>query len=119
MGKLKGGCTPFLPKYYGLEKGHEMSGTLLMEYIQGEELETYIQKRYETISLWSKVYLLLNIVHGIRHLIAFGIVHLDLKPMNVVVARFMITKIVDFGEAYHKEVCDKSTLLSTQTTAPV
>jgi len=85
--------------------------------VQGEELNGFIEKRQCSISLWSKLYLLLNIVHGIRHLINYEIVHLDLKPMNIMVCRYLITKILDFGEAYSKEVCDNSNYISIQAIA--
>lgn len=47
-------------------------------------------------------------VHGLRHLNTYGIVHLDLKPINVLVCRQQTTKIIDYGEAYHQEVCSRN-----------
>jgi serine/threonine protein kinase len=52
--------------------------------------------------------LIINIIHGLRHLISYGIVHLDLKPINILVCRAYITKIIDFGESYHPDICPKS-----------
>ena len=75
-----------------------------MELIAGDELDTFIEKQL-TLSLWSKVYVLLNILQGLRHLVSQKIVHLDLKPSNIIVGRNYITKIIDFGEAYHHNVC--------------
>ena len=75
-----------------------------MELIAGDELDTFIEKQL-TLSLWSKVYVLLNILQGLRHLVSQKIVHLDLKPSNIIVSRNYITKIIDFGEAYHHNVC--------------
>jgi serine/threonine protein kinase len=57
----------------------------------------YAKNRSISMSLYSKIYLLLNVVHGIRHLINYNIVHLDLKPENILVNKFMITKLIDFG----------------------
>lgn len=53
--------------------------------------------RSPTISFKTKIYLLLNIIYGIRHLIKYEIVHLDLKPINILVCKQLITKIIDFG----------------------
>ena len=75
-----------------------------MELIAGDELDTFIEKQL-TLSLWSKVYVLLNILQGLRHLVSQKIVHLDLKPSNIIISRNYITKIIDFGEAYHHNVC--------------
>lgn len=75
-----------------------------MELIAGDELDTFLEKQL-TLSLWSKIYILLNILQGLRHLVSQKIVHLDLKPSNIIVGRSYITKIIDFGEAYHQKVC--------------
>lgn len=114
--KLKGGCSYFIPKYYRMEAAIDPPDTLFMEYLQGEELDFFVLARNETISLWTKVCLLLNLVHGLRYLSNYEIVHLDVKPINVLVCRQLITKIIDYGEAYHKDICSPSTIPSTQTT---
>jgi len=80
--------------------------TIMMEYIQGEELDLYTMSRQETMSLWTKLYILLNVVHGLRYLSNYGIVHLDVKPINIIVCRHLLTKIIDYGEAYHRDLCD-------------
>ena len=70
-----------------------------MEYIVGNELDFFLVCRKETISLQTKLCLLLNIVNGMRHLASHSITHLDLKPINIMVCKnnFLITKIFDFG----------------------
>ena len=88
-----------------MELALDQPDALLMEYLQGDELDFFVMARSETISLWTKVCLLLNVVHGLRYLANYNIVHLDLKPINVLVCRQLITKIIDFGEAYHPKVC--------------
>ena len=30
---------------------------------------------------------------------------LDLKPVNIIVTSDLLTKIIDFGEAYHPKIC--------------
>lgn len=68
-----------------------------MEMINGEPLDVFVKVRSATISFKTKLYLLLNIIYGIRHLIKYEIVHLDLKPINIMVCKQLITKILDFG----------------------
>lgn len=48
-------------------------------------------------------------VHGLRYLNNYEIVHLDIKPINILVCKQLITKIIDYGEAYHKDICLPST----------
>lgn len=60
------------------------------------------------MSLWSKLYLMINVLHGLRHLLEYSIIHLDLKPINIMVCAGLITKIIDYGDAYHRDVCPKS-----------
>jgi serine/threonine protein kinase len=68
-----------------------------MEFKESQTLDIYLCKRFLTISLWSKIRILLNIVFGMKHLINYKIVHLDLKPTNILICKFLITKIIDFG----------------------
>jgi serine/threonine protein kinase len=58
---------------------------------------------------------MLNVIQGIRHLIEQGIIHLDLKPINVLVCKQLITKIIDYGDAYHPDVCPQSNLPPMKT----
>lgn len=49
--------------------------------------------------------LLGNIANGLRFLKNYHIVHMDLTPKNILVWPQLITKIIDFGEAYCYMVC--------------
>lgn len=69
----------------------------------------FLRSRSASISLRTKLYLLLNVLLGMRFLISREIVHLDLKPSNIVVCKALVPKILDFGSAYHRELCAKGT----------
>jgi serine/threonine protein kinase len=94
VSKFSNSTSYYLPKYYSCAK---MPDFVIMERLIGEELDFFVELRNEYISLWTKIYLFINVVKGVRHLISLGIVHLDLKPINIIVCKFMITKIIDFG----------------------
>lgn len=53
--------------------------------------------RKKTLSLLSKMYLLLSITMGLRYLETYNVVHLDVKPNNIMIAPGLNVKIIDFG----------------------
>jgi len=60
------------------------------------------------MSTYSRVFLLFQTSVGLRYLRDFGVVHLDLKPENVLLKTMymggsnalMLIKLIDFGEAF-------------------
>jgi len=48
-----------------------------------------------------------NIVQGIRSLWQNKVVHMDLKPANIIISSASDLKLIDFGESYHPELCSK------------
>jgi serine/threonine protein kinase len=44
-----------------------------------------------------------QIAQGLRFLHINKIVHLDMKPENVLFLKGFVIKIIDFGEAYHPD----------------
>ena len=74
---------------------------LLMEYCKGGELFDAIirQKRYSEADAARVIRAIISAVHFMH---SKGIVHLDLKPENVVLTRpdsFTSVRVVDFGQA--------------------
>jgi len=51
-----------------------------------------------------------SIIQSLRYIRDFKIVHLDVKPSNIMIYCNLLIKLIDFGESYHPEVCKKSTL---------
>ena len=105
VSKMKGGCSYFIPKYFAMESAIDPEDMLMMQWIQGTELDLFIMSRKQTISLSTKLCLLINVIQGLRYLASYSIVHLDIKPINILVCKQLITKIIDYGQAYHKQVC--------------
>ncbi|MEN3041605.1 MAG: serine/threonine-protein kinase [Bacteroidia bacterium] len=71
---------------------------LIMEYVQGESLDKYIQSRghlslNETIGILSPIFEALNYLHSQR------ILHRDVKPSNIIVRPDGTGKLIDFGIA--------------------
>jgi serine/threonine protein kinase len=77
---------------------HEGNACMVMEFIDGETFEDLILRRgpipaLEAIPLFKQAML------GIGYAHRAGIVHRDIKPANLMVNRFGIVKVMDFGIA--------------------
>jgi serine/threonine protein kinase len=79
-----------------------------MEYLPCPTLNEYAEIHKECISFLTKIHLASLVVHSLQILKNNSIVHMDIKPSNIMVGKKMIVKLFDFGESYHREVCDKS-----------
>ena len=56
----------------------------------------------------TNIHLVYVTVQGLRYLSKYNVVHMDMKPSNIIVFKGMV-KLIDFGESYHPSICDKST----------
>jgi serine/threonine-protein kinase len=83
---------------YGIERGIPY---LAMELLEGENLDTRLTARGTlTAAELNKIFT--EVARGIGKAHAMGVVHRDLKPGNIFIARegeYEITKLVDFGIA--------------------
>ena len=74
----------------------------VMELVEGGEggpVTLYRHARERTLRMEEVVYIVSQILSGLRHVHARGVVHRDLKPWNVLVTPDGRCKIVDFGLA--------------------
>ena len=70
---------------------------LMMELLPDGNLGEYIRMRKKCASLLSKIYLLLSTAMGLRYLEGYNVVHLDVKPNNIMITSSLNVKIIDFG----------------------
>ena len=78
---------------------HDGNPYLVMEFLEGESLDSIISSRRELTHL-EKINLIVDVCHGLEHAHHRGIVHRDIKPGNIMVSREGVVKIVDFGIAH-------------------
>jgi serine/threonine-protein kinase len=71
---------------------------LAMEYVQGETLDRIVQQR-RAIPLTTRLQWLEQLCDGLSAAHKAGVVHLDIKPSNLMLATDGRLKIVDFGIA--------------------
>lgn len=101
---------PYVAKfYYSLDvvDGDDLSKYLFMEYYPNKSLDNFKNAFKNTMSLNTKIYMLLQVAQGLKFLKENQIVHLDLKPANILIQKNYIAKITDFGESYNSRVCDE------------
>ncbi|XP_056219965.1 proto-oncogene serine/threonine-protein kinase mos [Seriola aureovittata] len=80
------------------DRGDESSiGTILMEFVGTRDLQQIIYGGAEQLGgdRWFRYST--DILRGLRFLHSHGVVHLDIKPANVLVSAQDVCKIVDFG----------------------
>jgi predicted Zn finger-like uncharacterized protein len=70
---------------------------LVMEYLDGEDLEAYRLRKGGKISEEELRRILPQLLAGLDYLHERGMVHLDIKPQNVMVSKAGEVKLTDFG----------------------
>ena len=83
---------------------------IIMEYVEGKQLDDYINNDSGPIAEKELLPLFAQIVDAISHAHAKGLVHRDIKPANVIISNGKI-KVLDFGIA--KEASTESGLTKT------
>jgi protein-serine/threonine kinase len=68
-----------------------------MDWYMHKSLDLYIKNNFRSTSLLTKLYLLCQVVQGLRFLRDNNIVHMDIKPQNVLVGKGLLLRLTDFG----------------------
>jgi len=93
-------------KYYKNEQTSPLKNKLVMDYLQGSlNLDKFVLKNKFSLSIMSKLLILSNISNGLRFLKRHKVVHMDLNPLNILMAPGLLPKIIDFGESYCERTC--------------
>ena len=97
-------CSPHVICYYGGYENREENQFLIeMEYIDGLELDKYIERLRQTQPPKVIYYYLLLIAKavtdGLNYSHLKGIVHNDIKPANIMIDSKNVPRVVDFGVA--------------------
>ena len=94
---IKNGINIFLPKYYMItNEKNPYSNSLVMDYIPFRTLRDFM--RSETnVSVCTKLVVLFSVGQALRYLRDYKIVHLDLKPTNIMMYCNYLIKLIDFG----------------------
>lgn len=77
----------------------EKTGYILMEYISGPDIEDYLKTFPENVNSVFK-----QVIEAFSHLESNGILHRDIRPMNILVSDDGEVKVIDFG--FGKKIAD-------------
>jgi eukaryotic-like serine/threonine-protein kinase len=82
-----------------LDGGETPSGSpyFVMEYVSGEEIDSYCNRR--SLNLSARLQLILHVAEAVQYAHENLVVHRDLKPENTLVGEDGIPKLLDFGIA--------------------
>ena len=102
---------PNIVKVFDVSFG-EIFQYIVMEYIEGVTLKTYIENN-GSLSWDEAVNYTIQILRGLQHAHDKGIVHRDIKPQNIMLLSDGTIKVTDFGIARfarneHKTITDKA-----------
>ncbi len=100
-----------------LESG-EVSGQryYAMDYVGGRPLDEYIAD--ESLDLQAKLGLFVQICEAVEHAHGHGVIHRDLKPLNVLIDDDGQPHIVDFGLAKATDHAESEALVTTCVSLP-
>jgi serine/threonine-protein kinase len=81
------------------DRGYHTDGSpyIAMELLKGDDLQKTVRK--EDMPLDKKVAIIVQVLAGLAHAHAAGIVHRDIKPANIFIKDDGSVKIMDFGVA--------------------
>ena len=100
---------PNIPAVYALESERERLSVFTMKVLEGRTLGHLIEEneRENTDGLPAAIEVLLRICDALAFAHSKGVLHLDLKPSNVIVAEFGQIYLVDWGIAQRKSELPK------------
>ena len=75
--------------------GQDGEPYLVMEYVEGTHIDRYCDARHLDVS--ARIGLLIEVAEAIAYAHRNLIVHLDLKPSNILVTEAGVVKVLDFG----------------------
>lgn len=90
---------------------------ILMEYVDGAPLSDVIAE--QRLSATTALRIVIEVLRGLEHAHAAGVLHLDLKPSNVILQRDGTAKVVDFGTGSLKMRCGGPEASDDDLEAPV
>ncbi|CAK94444.1 unnamed protein product (macronuclear) [Paramecium tetraurelia] len=93
--KFTGKC-PYIAQFYYVPENTDI---LLMERYYYSSLDNFSRRQEEFLSMSTKIFLAHSVAMGLRYCHNYNIIHMDIKPANILISKALVAKISDFGEA--------------------
>lgn len=77
---------------------------LVMEYIEGHDLSDYVTKISGPLPLYNIAILMNEVLSALQYVHQKDLVHLDIKPSNIMLTKDDRIKLIDFGISHDKTV---------------
>lgn len=101
-------------------KQPEYQDMLFMDSCKHRSIDSLLKSQETFLSPLNRLFLVYSAAQALRFIHKHSIIHLDIKPANILVGRNFLLRLTDFGESYHPQLCNSSISNSLcQTTTPV
>lgn len=92
----------------------EMNNTayMVMEYVPGEDLDQYLTRVNRPITYDEILQVFLPVLDGLRAMHRKNVLHLDIKPDNILLRKNYTPCLIDFGGARHHAAEESSRVVS-------
>lgn len=87
------------------------TGYMVMEYIEGETLKSYLQRRGGRLNWQQTLDIFMQIMDALRAVHGAGLLHRDIAPDNIYLCSDGRIKLLDFGAARHALAGDSHSLV--------
>ncbi len=87
------------------------TGYMVMEYIEGETLKNYLQRRQERLNWQQTLDIFMHVMDALRAVHGVGLLHRDIAPDNIYLCTDGRIKLLDFGAARHAVGGDSRSLM--------
>ena len=107
--RLRSLSNPHIVKVYDL---FEENGTAyyVMDYVDGESLSSRLKRTKTPLSETAVRNYLFQIIDGLETIHNAGMLHLDIKPANIMVDNHYVVKLIDFGASKQQSTVGGATM---------